>query len=75
MDYHKTRDIINECDTYILFPKSNPSSCNRFIKEYVDIDKNLLSFIKKMKGNKFMKLVIHKTAPAYLMSEKEIMLI
>ena len=73
MDYRKTRDIINECDTYILFPKTNPSSAKRFITAYVD--KVHTDFINTMRGGQFAKLVIHKSAPAYFLTDKEILLI
>jgi hypothetical protein len=74
MNYAATRDIIFECDSYILFPKSNANATQRFIKAYVSQDKKVLQDIANLRGNQFTSLVVHKTAPSYLMTPKWVQL-
>ena len=73
-NYNETRNIIFEADTVVLFPRSNLNSTMRFVKSYVSEDKNLLQDITNIKGNQFVPLIIHKTAPQYLMTNKWIKL-
>ena len=75
MDYNKTRNTIFECNTYCIFPKSNQNSALKFIRSYVSDDKDVLEKIKKMKGNQFSPLIIHKTAPQYLLCNEWIKLL
>ncbi len=74
MDYNKTRDIIFESDTICCFPRSNLNSTKKFIKSYISDDKNLLEEIVNIKGSQFTPLIIHKTAPQYLITPKWIKL-
>jgi hypothetical protein len=73
-NYNETRNIIFEADTVVLFPRSNLNSTIRFVKSYVSDDKQLLEEITNIKGNQFVPLIIHKTAPQYLMTNKWIKL-
>lgn len=70
MDYSKTRDIIFESDTICCFPRSNLNSTKKFIKAYISDDKNLLDEISSIKGSQFTPLIIHKTAPQFLLTPK-----
>jgi len=74
MDYAKTRDIIFESDTNVLFPRSNMNATNKFISNYVSDNKALLADVSGIRGSQFTPLVIHKTAPSFMMTLKWIRL-
>lgn len=75
MDYAKSRDIIFECDTYVLFPRVNMNTAVKFTKSYFSDNKDDLALIKKIKGKSFTPLILHKTVPQFMMCPKWIKLL
>lgn len=62
-----TQTIIFECDTYVLFPKSNYSSVESFAKEYANLKPKQLEDFKNHKGR---CIYIRKSFPTYICSDK-----
>lgn len=75
MDYHKTRDIIFECDSYVIFPESNPNACQKFLKNYGSLSNSEIDHIMKQDNGKFSFCYFHKSLPRYIISNKEIKLL
>ena len=74
-NYSKTRPIIFECDSFILFPNSNPNSVKKFLLSYLDIDKKEVDELINQAMNQFDFLFIHKSVPRYVMSRNKIQLL
>lgn len=71
-DYSKTRLIIHECESYFLYPQFNMNSTLKFLKSYLDLDKEQLDEVKKCSATSRW-LFIHKSAPRYIITEKVVM--
>lgn len=74
-DYHKTRDIIFECDTYILFPQTNLNATKKFLLSYGEMDKNEVQDILKQKYGKYTFCAFHKKIPRYYIMNQKIKLL
>ena len=70
-NYGLTRDIIFECDTYVLYPIGGINSVLRFAKSYMDLDakeiKRLQADVQDLRSFHF-----HKSIPRYLATENMI---
>tara|TARA_R110002072_G_scaffold67816_5_gene165884 strand:+ start:1408 stop:2157 length:750 start_codon:yes stop_codon:yes gene_type:complete len=70
-DYNRTRTLILECSTFVVFPQTNRAASLRFLKEYFDDDKRFLESIKRLSdGGRFTWVALHKSVPRYMVSEK-----
>ena len=69
-DFTRTRTVINECTTYVLFPhaSSNKNNLNRFFKVYCGLDPDQ---IKKIYDLPSRWVAIHNQYPKYVLSETE----
>jgi hypothetical protein len=76
-DYNKTRKILLECDTYVVFPSGNPKGVEKFLtSSYNEIDKDVAKDIVENKcDNAFSWLAVHKSVPRYCLTQNEIMLL
>lgn len=78
-DYNRTRTLIMECDTFVVFPQTNRTATLKFLKEYYDDDKEFLSMIKNLKdGDKegqFTYAYLRKNVPRYMVSNKSVRLL
>lgn len=74
-NYSRTRPIIFECDSFVLFPNSNPNSVKKFLLSYLDIDKKEVDDIINQAMEQFDFLYIHKSVPRYIMSRNKIRLL
>lgn len=75
-DYHKTRGIIFECNTFFLNVAQNRNSAKRFLNAYMDIDKELIHKIVNHEYEKdFEFVVFHKCAPMFIQFENKMMLV
>ena len=73
-NYNFTRDIIFECDSYCIFPSSNPESSRRFIETFFRQKKETLE--RMVEGeHQFDFLFIHKKFPEYYIKPYEIRLL
>jgi hypothetical protein len=70
-DFSRTRTVINECSSYVLFPhaSSNKNNLNRFFKVYCGLDP---AQIKKIYDLPSRWVCIHNQYPKYIASETEI---
>lgn len=75
MNYNKTRPLIFECDTYILFPSANKNSVKKFLLSYADIDKKEVNELIEMAMNPFDFLLFRKSVPRYILSKHKIKLL
>jgi ABC-type dipeptide/oligopeptide/nickel transport system ATPase component len=73
-NYNKTRGIIFESDTFVLFPSFNINSTIRFLKSYMDFTKSELEDIKRL-ANETRSITIRKVVPRYLISDHQIRLL
>ena len=73
-NYNKTRALIFECDTYILFPNSNRNSVKKFLLSYGDIDKKEVDSLIEEAMNPFDFLLFRKSVPRYIMTKNKIKL-
>ena len=73
-NYNKTRSIIFECDTYILFPSTNQNSVKKFLLNYADLDKDQCKEMIDNSNEMFNFLLFRKTVPRYYMSKNIIKL-
>ena len=71
-DYNRTRHIIFECDSYILYPQFNLNSTTKFLKSYLDLSDEQLAKIKDMDSR---WIFVRKVVPRYLISEQEVILL
>lgn len=71
-DYLKTRDIINECSSFQLFPAANRNSVLRFAKAYLDLNKKQMDRIAGLNYGRFTSLYVTKSIPRYMVSNKMI---
>lgn len=74
MDYQKTRDIIFECNAYVLFPGSNKNATFRFIDAYIKPDKGMLKKINDIKLSQFSFFYFDKRYPAHFISDYRVIL-
>lgn len=74
-DFHKTRTVIFECDTYVLFPATNRNAVLKFMREYADMDKAELDTIKKIDEGRYTRLYLHKSIPRFYMTSKKIQML
>jgi len=74
-NYFKTRHIIFECDSYVLFPSANMNSVKKFIKSYIDLSKEELQTVIDIDYKMFGFLYIHKSMPRYIITNNQILLI
>ena len=75
MNYNKTRALIFECDTYILFPSANRNSVKKFLLSYADIDKKEVDNLIEEAMNPFDFLLFRKSVPRYILTKHKIKLI
>lgn len=75
MNYNKTRPLIFECDTYILFPSANKNSVKKFLLSYADVDKKEVDDLIEMAMNQFDFLLFRKSVPRYILTKHKIKLI
>lgn len=75
-DFLRTRTLILECDSFVVFPQTNRVATVRFLKEYFDDDKN---FLQKMKflndGGRFTFAMFHKNVPRYMVTKHSVQLL
>ena len=70
-DYQRTRTLILECSTFVVFPQTNRAATMRFLKEYFDDDKRFLERVKRVAdGGRFTWVALHKAVPRYMVTEK-----
>ena len=74
MDYNKTRDIIFECNAYVLFPGSNRNATFRFIDNYIKPDKSMLRKLNDIKLSQFSFFYFDKRYPAHFISDNRVIL-
>lgn len=79
MDYHKTRDIIYQCQNYQLFPSMNKNATLKFIDNYFGKSPDLYDIVKAVSsgadgGGPYDNLYLHKDAPMYAISDRRIKL-
>jgi len=74
-NYNKTRALIFECDTYILFPNSNRNSVKKFLLSYGDIDKKEVDSLIDEAMNPFDFLLFRKSVPRYIITKYKIKLL
>lgn len=67
-NYNLTRQIIYECETYVLFGSANRNSVLKFAKSYLDMDTKELKAFKKIMGN-HRSITIHKAVPRYIITK------
>lgn len=70
-DYMRTRTLILQCQTYVLFPQTNRNASMKFLKEYFDDDRDFLTNVKRLTdGGRFTWVALHKNAPRYMLTER-----
>jgi hypothetical protein len=75
-DFLRTRTMILECDTYVLFPQTNRTAVARFLKEYFDDDKDFLATVKSIDdAGRFSFVCLHKNVPRLMTTAKSIRLL
>lgn len=75
-NYNKTKSIIFECDTYYLNIQMNRNSAIRFLKTYMDFDKEQIKKITEYEAdNNFTFSVFRKSAPSYYIMGSDIKLL
>jgi len=75
-NYHKTRGIIFECDTYFLNPRANSNSTQKFLAAYTNLNKKQIQdIINYEPEKKFTWLAIRKSAPQYMIYDDMVRLI
>lgn len=75
-DFMRTRTLILECDTYVLFPQTNRVATKNFMKEYYDDDKVFLNKIKNLNdGGRFTFAAFHKNVPRYMVTKHSVQLL
>lgn len=71
----KTKPMIFESDTYILFPNSNKNSCSKFLKSYGDIDNKQIEKLVQNTGIPHDFLLFHKSQPRYALTKQNIFIL
>ena len=75
-NYHATRNIIFECDTFYLNVAQNRVSAGRFLSAYSSIPKTMLAALLAHEfDDPFGFVVFHKCAPCYIIFENVVKLI
>jgi hypothetical protein len=75
-NYHKTRTIINECDTYYLNVAQNKTSSRRFLLAHSTMAKRAITALCKHEfENPFSFVALHRCYPCYLIREDTIELV
>tara|TARA_R110002072_G_scaffold253850_1_gene412629 strand:+ start:1045 stop:1806 length:762 start_codon:yes stop_codon:yes gene_type:complete len=70
-DYNRTRTLILECSTFVVFPQTNRAATLRFLREYFDDDRRFLERVKRISdGGRFTWVALHKSVPRYMVTEK-----
>ena len=75
-DFMRTRTMILECDTYVLFPQTNRTAVSRFLKEYFDDDKEFLRTVRNVDdAGRFSFVTLHKNVPRLMTTARSIRLL
>ena len=74
-NYNKTRNIIFESDTFILFPWTNQNAVKKFLKSYGDMNDDEIKEAIDMSSNKFDFLLYRKSYPRYIQTKRQIKLL
>ena len=74
-NYAFTRPIIYECDSYVLFPSTNPNSFRKFCKAYLDLEPEKIEQIIEESDSPFDYLLYRKSFPRYIQRSNRIELI
>lgn len=76
MDYQRTKNLIFECDTYYINIAQNRNSSAKFLKSYADLSVPAIQeLITHEYENPYDFVIYHKSAPPYLIVEREIKLL
>ena len=68
-DFNRTRTMILECDTFVLFPQTNRTAVTKFLREYFEDDKDFLATVKAVNdGGRFSFVTLHKNVPRYMLT-------
>ena len=67
MQGNRTKSIIKECDTFIVYHKNDWNSCFRFMNNYLNMNVKELEQIRRLPGR---MLVLRKSHPSVLVSDK-----
>lgn len=67
MQGNRTKSIIKECDTFIVYHKNDWNSCFRFMNNYLNMNARDLEQIRRLPGR---MLVLRKSHPSVLVSDK-----
>lgn len=70
--YKKTKPLIFEAQSFVVFPRSGIAACNSFLKTYMQFSKCECDMMKSLKTR---SVLIHKASPQYLISSKYIKLL
>jgi ABC-type dipeptide/oligopeptide/nickel transport system ATPase component len=75
-NYHATRNIIFECDTYYLNIAQNRNSSKRFLTSYTELSKKEISDLCSQEyESAFVFVTYHKCAPCFVSYEDTIRLV
>lgn len=74
-NYNKTRNIIFESDTFILFPWTNQNAVKKFLTSYGDMSKDEIEKAINESSEKFDRLIYHKSYPRYIQTKNKIYLL
>jgi ABC-type phosphate/phosphonate transport system ATPase subunit len=75
MDYAKSKCLIFESDTAVLYGSVNRNSVIKFLKSYGDLTKDEIEEAIKMSSKPFTPLIFHKSAPRYIQSKNIIQML
>lgn len=74
VDHKNTRLLLVEASNVVIFPKCGDTfHINRFLQVYVGLKKNMMDRILSTKNSRWV--LVHKKAPQYIMTEKELYLL
>lgn len=74
-NYNKTRNIIFESDTFVLFPWTNQNAVKKFLTSYGDMSKDEIEKAISESSEKFDRLIYHKSYPRYIQTKNKIYLL
>jgi len=75
-NYHATRNIIFECDTYYLNVAQNRTSSRRFLTAYSELPRALIDQLCAQEyDNPFVFVTYHKCAPCFISYEDTVLLV
>ena len=69
-DYHKTKKIIAECSSWIVFPGLAPHQTESFLESYLGLSGEVLDEIFDLETR---SLLVHRSAPQYFVSDNKIL--